>query len=163
MIAVAEIRLNFTISTEDHPELACLEAVGASRRGGRSSEVIRLLKLGAKADLALRAMEDDRLAQAVKAGMLVDGGRQVVVPAPGSLDPIAATKVAQTARSQTQAGVPAPIAESRPSQQVTGLTQTQQEQVAPPTVPRFAFSPTPAAAETGPRRSGRSKASALMG
>ncbi|WP_342051242.1 MULTISPECIES: hypothetical protein [unclassified Cupriavidus] len=160
---MAEIRLNFTISTEDHPELACLEAVGASRRGGRSSEVIRLLKLGAKADLAIRAIEDNRLAQAVAAGMLADGARPVVAPALGTVDPVASTRVTQTARSQTQASSPATTPEPRPLQPLTGPTQTQQEQIAPPTVPRYAFSQNPAAAETAPRRSGRSKASALMG
>lgn len=160
MIAVAEIRLNFTISTDDHPELACLEAVGASRRGGRSTEVIRLLKLGARADMALRAMEDDRLAQAVNTGLLTDGARQAKPP--GTVAVVAA-QVPRKASTQPPVGAPSATADPRPPLPITAPELPQQAPV-DLQVPRFAFSQNtaPAAADAAPRRSGRSKATHFM-
>ncbi|MGY2488291.1 hypothetical protein [Cupriavidus sp. CP313] len=159
-----DIRLNFTISLEEHPELAYLEA-GAGRRGGRSTEVIRLLKLGAKADMALRAIEGDRLIQVAKDGLLAEGsplrhrndgsvlGRQTAAPA-------ASAPPAQAAASRhAPAGAAYPVEEQRQLPTAAALPTP----VDPP-VSRGGFAANAELTQPGPpRRSGKSKASAFMG
>ncbi|WP_454740411.1 hypothetical protein [Cupriavidus necator] len=159
-----DIRLNFTISLEEHPELAYLEA-GAGRRGGRSTEVIRLLKLGAKADMALRAIEEDRLTKAARDGLLAEGsslrhrngGAALAIQ---TAAPVASAPPAPAAASShAPAGVAYPVDEQRQLPTAAALP-TQVD----PHVSRGGFAANAEMTQPGaPRRSGKSKASAFMG
>lgn len=159
---MAEIRLNFTIDTDEHPELAFLEA-GIARRGGRSTEALRLLKLGAKADVALRAMEGNRLTQAVQTGLLTEAGplhvhgaafaqAQQTIPAAQPAPPAASTHapVGTAYQMAEPSPLPAPVPQPVPQ----GATAVAGVGLAPSTG---------STSTAAPRRDGKSKASAFMG
>jgi hypothetical protein len=114
---MSEIRLNFSIDTDEHPELVCLDT-GGGRRGSRSAEVIRLLKLGAKADAALRELMNVQIAHAAQAGMLSDQSvARPLAPAP--------VPAASLATVPPAAAAPMPVTTRRPPAPPT-------EPVAPP-------------------------------
>lgn len=161
---VPEIRINFWINTDEHPELAHLEA-GVGRRGVRSTEVLRLLKLGAKADMALREWEGNRLTQVVQAGLLSQ------VPPLNSNDAVAApsrdaTRVAPPARlAPSAAGAhalarePDPVTEPSAPSAAPQLTASVDALVS-----RGGIVPSTDSAQAGnSRRSGKSRAAAFMG